>query len=181
MNASFGPCIILVNGSDLFPISSTLSQALKTAVWHNDKTVPPCSACIFISAYWLSPRSWSWELLISLALYLCSISFFLHHGHHCKWGPASNMVFVISLQSWRITLFWIAPKFTICFMNGEYIPYEIMALIFFNIATPLCLSIFLIFLLMFVFYQSTFCIFLLLVSLKIFFFERFQKATMAIY
>lgn len=111
------PCIILVNDSDPFPDSSTLSQTFKSAKPNSTKAWSSNSSCHCHSEHWLSPTNWSWWI-ISLALFCCSMGLAssFNHFRHYKWGPTSSIAVAKFFYIWGIILFWVAHEFNICFI-----------------------------------------------------------------
>ena len=104
-NVFFGHCMTSENGSSLFPISATLSQAFKAAKWHKVKVSPPYITLTqqnnLHQVAIISNISTPGSILSCYLLHLFS----LHHEKHWKCDPGSNTAFAISFQSWGIILF----------------------------------------------------------------------------
>lgn len=70
----FGPYMSSVYGSEICPHPLNLSQAFKSAKWNISKLRWSNSSCLYKSAYWPSFSYWSWEILMSLGLFHCSMA-----------------------------------------------------------------------------------------------------------
>lgn len=129
VKASFRSFKTLVNDSVLFCDSSTLSQTFKAVKKLRARVWSFNSHCLCNSADWPRTISCSWEILMPLVLFRCSVTLasFFQHVCHCNCGPVSSIAVAKFFQSWGIILFWVAYKFNICFILSKCISHEMIA------------------------------------------------------